>query len=148
MEDKPRDKTLLLEVHDTSKMFKDYIRRSGDKEGINSTYHRIMRTIEHMGVVSQNDLVNCTGLKAPTISLMLKNMEYDGLIEKTSDPNDARSVQIRFTEKGKEQSKKNIEFIRSLEEDVESIISEEERKVVIEVLKKLQDEIKTRNENI
>ena len=42
-------KTLLSEVHDTAKLFRDYIKRSGDANGINSTYHRIMYAISLYG---------------------------------------------------------------------------------------------------
>lgn len=143
-----REKTLLIDIHDTAKLFKDYIRRSSDRVGINSTYHRIMGAINRNGSVTQRELVETTHLKAPTISLMLKNMELEGIVKREIDENDLRSTKISFTKKGEELCKDNIEFIVNKEKEIESCISDEERKVVFEVLEKLQKEIKKKNENI
>jgi len=143
-----QDINVLMKIHDTSKMFRDYIRRSTDKTGINSTYHRIMGAIARFGSLSQVDLVNITNLKAPTISLMLKNMEYEGLIKKEVDPQDARVVKISFTEKGVLQSEENMKFIREKELEVEKVITEEERSIILNCLEKIQNEIKNKNENI
>ena len=141
-------KTLLSEVHDTAKLFRDYIKRSGDANGINSTYHRIMYAISLYGQVTACDLVRITNLKPPTISLMIKNIEGSGLITREIDVNDQRNVNIKFTDLGKEMCTKNIEFVRKNEIDVEKVLTDEERKIVSSALKKLREEIKKKNENI
>ena len=142
------DKTLLMEMHDTVKMVKEHMKKCGERAGLSTTYFRIMGCINAFGSVSQVDLVNYTHLKAPTISLTLKNMEYEGIIKKEVDPNDARGVKISFTDKGKDLSLKNMEFIRSEELEIEKVITEEERKVLYLVLNKIQEEIGKRDENI
>lgn len=141
-------KNLLGEVHDTAKLFKDYLKRSGDVNGINSTYHRIMFAISLFGQVTAVDLVKITNLKPPTISSMLKNMENSGLIVREIDENDARNVNIKFTKLGEETCRKNIEFVRKNEIEIESVLTEEERKVVSLALQKLQEEIRKKFEKI
>ena len=81
-----KDKTLLMEMHDTVKMIKEHMKKCGERAGLNTTYFRIIRCIDVFGSVSQVDLVNYTHLKAPTISLTLKNMEYEGIVKKEVDP--------------------------------------------------------------
>lgn len=143
-----QNKTLLMEMHNTVRMIKNHMKKCGERAGVNTTYFRIMGCIDAFGSVSQVDLVNYTNLKAPTISLTLKNMEYEGIIKKEVDPNDARSIKISYTDKGKELSLKNIEFIRCEELEIEKVITEEERKVLYRVLNKIQEEIGKRDENI
>ena len=143
-----KDKTLLMEMHDTVKMIRDHMKKCGERAGLNTTFFRIIRCIDCFGSVSQVDLVNYTHLKAPTISLTLKNMEYEGIIKKEVDPNDARGVKISFTDKGRELCLKNMDLIRCEELEIEKVITEEERKVLYRVLNKIQEEIGKRDENI
>ena len=51
--------------------------------------------------VTQLDLVKATHLKPPTVSVTLRKMEQDGIVERKSNENDLRETLVYLTEKGK-----------------------------------------------
>ncbi|MBQ7383234.1 MAG: MarR family transcriptional regulator [Clostridia bacterium] len=62
--------------------------------------------------VTQQELVRATHLRAPTVSVILKNLEDGGFVERRRDSSDMRSHRVYLTERGRELDRKNIEKIK------------------------------------
>jgi DNA-binding MarR family transcriptional regulator len=69
---------------------------------------------------------------------MLKTMEEKGLIFKSPDLVDKRSVRIFLTEEGKRKKEISILTIKQFNEKVRQIVTEEELSVFFNVFEKIQ----------
>jgi DNA-binding MarR family transcriptional regulator len=74
----------------------------------------ILRCLDGVGKVNQQELANLTFKDKSSLSYLIKNMEKRGLIKREEDANDKRSKLVVLTEKG---DKLYIE-IRKIVEDV------------------------------
>jgi MarR family transcriptional regulator, organic hydroperoxide resistance regulator len=95
------------------------------------------------------------GLETRSLTRMLKTMEEKGLIFKSPDPIDKRSVRIFLTEEGKRKKEISILTIKQFNEKVREKVSEAELKVFFGVFEKIQQVIDqdqsfktTKNEDI
>lgn len=95
------------------------------------------------------------GLETRSLTRMLKTMEEKGLIFKSPDPVDKRSVRIFLTEEGKRKKEISILTIKQFNEKVREKVSEAELKVFFGVFEKIQQVIDqdqsfktTKNEDI
>lgn len=85
------------------KMFYYNIKEECNKRGINSTYAGIIMVLaRHQEGLTQNKIVEYTKLKAPTVSLTLRNMETIGYITRENDDVDKRNTIVKLTNLGKE----------------------------------------------
>lgn len=81
------------------------------------------------------------GLETRSLTRMLKTMEEKGLIFKSPDPVDKRSVRIFLTEEGKRKKEISILTIKHFNEKVREVVSEEELTVFFGVFEKIQQVI-------
>jgi MarR family transcriptional regulator, organic hydroperoxide resistance regulator len=81
------------------------------------------------------------GLETRSLTRMLKTMEEKGLIFKSPDPIDKRSVRIFLTEEGKRKKEISILTIKQFNEKVREKVSEAELKVFFGVFEKIQQVI-------
>lgn len=110
------DATVVMLAHDISRLFHNQMRNELSKQNINHSYHRLLFHLSNNDSLTQLDLVKFTHLKAPSISVTLQKMEYDGLITRETNPSDMRQVIIRITDKG-----------RQLNETVRTILQEQDK---------------------
>ncbi|MFT6167600.1 MAG: DNA-binding MarR family transcriptional regulator [Vicingaceae bacterium] len=69
-----------------------------------ATGYALLNIDSHEGIAATK-IAPLMGMKATSLSRMLKKMEDDNLIYKKKCENDARSVKIHLTEKGEEKKK-------------------------------------------
>lgn len=62
----------------------------------------ILEALYHLGTLSQRDLAYKLLKSTGNISIVLKNMEKRGLVERHRDPDDNRYMQVSITEVGRE----------------------------------------------
>jgi len=82
-------------------------------------------------------LASLLGVKSTSLSRMLANMEKLGLVYRQTDPFDKRSVKIFLTDSGKEKRQVAKKVVRKFNEYLNNNICEEERILLIESLKKV-----------
>jgi DNA-binding MarR family transcriptional regulator len=90
------------------------ISRCEDKEfgkwGISAQQHAILMAITRAdGPVTPGQIARWVDRNANSITLMLDRMEKSGLVVRTRNVNDRRSLYVEITEKGVEVLKKGIE---------------------------------------
>lgn len=81
------------------------------------------------------------GLETRSLTRMLKTMEEKGLIFKSPDPVDKRSVRIFLTEEGKRKKEISILTIKQFNEKVREKVSQEDLNVFFGVFEKIQQVI-------
>ncbi|WP_062208513.1 MarR family winged helix-turn-helix transcriptional regulator [Demequina oxidasica] len=83
----------------------------------------VMRHLSHHGPTTQADLARAVGVAGSTLTRRLEQMEDDGLIERTDDPDDGRRIIVALSERGEnlraEQRERNNAEIARLTEGAE-----------------------------
>ena len=141
MEEKKCDRKFLpsMMTNEVSKLFRDIINRDVEKLGVQNSYRQLLFHLSRKDGVSQLDLARATHLKAPTVSVTLKNMEADGLVERKGDINDLRIIHVYLTEKGRQTDDKIRELHHQLDSKMTEGISQEELDALVATLTKMRD---------
>lgn len=132
-----KDKNIIMLMNDISKLFHNEMKKRSNEDSKMVTYRPILHMLDHYDGCNQLDVVKHTMLKAPTISVTLRNMEYDGLIKREESKEDKRNVLIFLTEKGKEQNEKMHQLLEGIKDDILENVTFQEQEVVKEVLIKI-----------
>ena len=135
------DRLILRNITKTTRMFHGYVRNECDKIGINASFQGIIRHLAHENGLSQQELAKRLVLAAPTISLTLLKMEYEGLIERRADEVDARVTRVYLTEKGFEVDNEIRSVFKKVEDRISSVISVEEQNAFLTMLEVINTEI-------
>lgn len=141
MEEKKCDRKFLpsMMTNEVSKLFRDIINRDVEKLGVQNSYRQLLFHLSRKDGVSQLELARATHLKAPTVSVTLKNMEADGLVERKGDINDLRIIHVYLTEKGRQTDGKIRELHHQLDSKMTEGISQEELDALVATLTKMRD---------
>lgn len=141
MEEKKCDRKFLpsMMTNEVSKLFRDIINREVEKLGVQNGYRQLLFHLSRMDGVSQLELARATHLKAPTVSVTLKNMEADGLVERKGDINDLRIIHVYLTDKGRQTDDKIREIHHMLDSRMTEGISQEELDALVATLTKMRD---------
>ena len=99
----------IKSVNDASFMFGKYVCRELEAIGMRSSYRHVMKPLMEQDGMTQLELVNLTQLKAPTISITLRNMEREGIVRREKNDVDRRETHVYITEKGREMHAKILE---------------------------------------
>ena len=91
---------------------------------------------EHDGCV-QSEIARGEKKTAATTTVMLQTMEKNGLIERRSDPDDMRRIKVYITDKGREADRSAKEALEKMEEEIFSVLSDEERREFFRLAEKL-----------
>lgn len=132
-----KDKNIIMLMDDISKLFHNEMKRRSNEDSKMVTYRPILHMLDHHDGCNQLDVVKYTMLKAPTISVTLRNMEYDGLIKREESKEDKRNVLIFLTEKGKEQNERMHQLLEGIKDEILENVTFQEQEVVKEVLIKI-----------
>ncbi len=98
-----RSPTAPMLINQISRMFDERMRAvlpAGHPMTQNSCRF-IMGSLVHCDGQTQQDLVAGTNMKAPTISVAIRNLEEEGLVRREPDPKDQRSVRVYLTDRGR-----------------------------------------------
>lgn len=145
------EKTLLMKLNDVTKKFKDYMRKESDKIGLKCAYRPILFHLIMNEGLTQAEIAEKTLLKAPTVSLTLQQMEYEGLIVRKTDEEDKRQTRVFSTEKGMEIFELSHRIADNLEKRIIGHLSEEEKQIANDIIEKILSstlEEVSQNENI
>ena len=106
--------------------------------GFSSSQLRILGFLAHEeDSVCQKDIEVMGLVSRAAVSTILDKMEASGLIERKANLKDARKKEIVLTAKGREVSDNVYKLLTETERQVFSVLSEEEKKTMIEIGNKL-----------
>ncbi len=127
--------------NDISRLFDGRVRHETERAGFPQGYRRIVFHLSHNDGLTQNELTKLTHMKAPSISVQLRNMELEKLITRKADEKDMRKSYIYLTEKGRECEKFFISKCKETEQVMFKNFSEDEMKVLKEYLKRITNNL-------
>lgn len=108
------------------------------ESGLTPAQFGVLEVLYNKGDLKINELIEKILTTSGNITVVIKNLEKEGLIQKSADPKDKRSCIISLTDKGKQYIEtilpKHIHNIRSIFE----VLSNEEKRVLKDILKKFK----------
>lgn len=76
--------------------------RDVDREsGVSPSRLSALSGLVFVGPMSQADLARMEGVSAPSMSLLVRELEAEGLVERSADPDDARRTIVRASDEGR-----------------------------------------------
>lgn len=84
-------------------------------------------------------------LSAPTVSVGVKKLEDNGLIERAANPSDARSVQFHLTEKGQQVHQQDQRFLHEKFRLLLSGLAAKDQIILIDLLTRALDQAEGQN---
>mgnify|MGYP004732732933 FL=1 len=144
--DPPKDciRTPLMVINEISRMFLTAMNGGTLGDPPNRVQHScrlILMYLARNNGATQRDLVHFSKMKAPTISIALKNMEADGLVERRADAKDQRKTCVFLTDKGREVDRANLERVHRLDHIVLNEIDANEQAALLSVLEKMRENL-------
>lgn len=128
-------------VNNASSLYAQYLCRELEKIGMRTSYRHVMRPLMENKSLTQLELVKITGLKAPTISITLRNMEREGIVSREKNDSDRRETHVSITEKGRKMHAQALEAVARAEKLMLNGLTEKEMKAGAAVLKKMSDNL-------
>ena len=80
-------------------------------------------------------------MKAPTISVALKNMENEGLVVRVADENDQRVTHVYITEKGMRVNEENFSRLKEVDAVMMDGVTDEEAASMVATLCKMRENL-------
>ena len=117
--------------------------RAYDLDGVMSqdSARLIMRTLAHEKECNQLELVRHTHLKPPTVSVTIRRMESEGLVERRQDAMDLRVTRVRLSPKGMAHHEQILNRLRETDEAMMQGFTEEETAQLLHFLERMRDNI-------
>lgn len=127
-------KTIIV-LHKAERTIRNLEAQIFKKHNLTPTQFSVLETLYSKGELRIQDLIDRMLATSGNMTVVIKNMERDGWISRSYDPNDRRSFLIQLTEQGQ----KKIEIV--LPEHIENIrhmtaiLSKNDKEDLVRILK-------------
>ena len=106
--------------------------------GLTLTQFSVLETLYSKGTLRIQDLIDKMIATSGNMTVVIKNMERDGYISRSCDPNDRRSFLVSLTEAGKEKIEQTLpDHIEHIVQAMQ-VLTEEDKQDLIRILKKFK----------
>ena len=78
------------------------LREVDGESGLSPSRLSALSVLVFVGAMSQAELARMEGVSSPSMSLLVRELEADGLVERATDPTDARRTIVSPSNKGRE----------------------------------------------
>lgn len=140
-----RGNDYIAAVNEASYSFGVYVCQELERIGMRYSYRHIMKPLMENESLTQLELVKITNLKAPTISITLRNMERDGIVRREKNDTDRRETHVYITDKGKKMYAKVLTALDKAEKTMLKGLSEKDLKAMRTTLEKMSANLKSEN---
>ena len=119
------------------------------EKGINLTRQQmiLMKILFHDGPLPQNDLAFLTDRDKASLTRLLKTMEKKNLVARITSPEDKRVNMVHLTKHGEKTLSDITPLFLEIIMQMQEGISEDEQKVVIGVMKQIQENIENNSDS-
>lgn len=124
-----------------AKRFERFQAEELKRHNIKMSCHNLLKPLYERDGVMQLELSKRTGLKPPSVSSMLHQIELEGYVSRRIDPQDGRSTRVYLTQKGREIEEKICLAERSIKESFLKDLSEEELRQLTDILSHVNESI-------
>ena len=137
-------KTPPMVLNEVSRLCMTLLHKMSGEDPHSSKQHSrrlILMKLAREDGITQCELVKDSRMTPPTISVALKTLEQEGLVERRGDEEDMRATRVYLTEKGRETDRKNRETIKQVDEIMMRGLSDEEKERLMELLMRMRENL-------
>lgn len=127
----------ISSINSASYLFGRYVSVELEKIGMRASYRHMMKPLMENDSLTQLELVRLTGLKAPTVSITLRNMEREGIVYREKNDSDRRETHVSLTDKGRDMYRLITEALDKAEKIMLNNLTEKELKSVQNAVDKM-----------
>ncbi|MBT2652963.1 MarR family transcriptional regulator [Oceanobacillus sp. ISL-73] len=120
-----------------SRTLEEITKKDIKKHGMRTSDFTILEALYHKGKQTIREISEAVLINTGSITYVIDKLENNGLLTRSSNPDDRRAVYIEITDKGKEILDDIFPKHQRVIEELFDGISEEEKQTVIDVLKKV-----------
>lgn len=124
---------LCFQIGLAARKLQRYYNAAYAKYGITVTQSYILFSLYVENGQNIKTLAERLSLESPAVTGLVDRLEKEGMVERKDDPDDRRALRIFLTAKGKDLVEKIIPEAISLNEQIKSFFSEEEKKALNKV---------------
>lgn len=124
-----------------AKRFERFQAETLKKHNITMSCHNLLKPLYERDGVMQLELSKRTGLKPPSVSSMLHQIELEGYVSRSVDPQDGRSTRVYLTQKGREIEEKICLAESSIKESFLNTLNEDELRQLTVILSHVNESI-------
>ena len=123
--------------------------RGANIEGVMSQHgaRLVLSALAMSDGASQREIVGMTHLRPPTVSVILRKMQDEEIVELFKNPEDKRELRARLTQKGIEIDRNGLEKIRQTDALALEGLSEDERATLMTLLGKIRENLLSEQKN-
>lgn len=136
------DKPLMLTMKETYKIWADYMKYISVDVGVPDSYRMVLTFLLRNPGASQKEIAFHRNITMASVSQIIKNMQYEGYLEKKTDSRDQRYVQLYLTDKGKECAKQIRDRMDSADEKISKLFTPEKERLMKQLLAELSEILK------
>ena len=129
-------------INEIARLYKLRVRIEAENLGVKNAYRALLSTLYIKDGGTQLSLAEKTGMKAPTISITLRKMEKEGLVDRIVDESDLRKTHVYLTEKGKKTTEKLNEGIETVNKLLIGSLKGEDAAAFLKALEVARDGLK------
>jgi DNA-binding MarR family transcriptional regulator len=123
--------------------------RGANIEGVMSQHgaRLVLSALAVSDGASQRDIVEMTHLRPPTVSVILRKMQDEEIVELFKNLDDKRELRARLTQKGKEIDRHGLEKIRQTDALALRGLSEDEQATLMALLGRMRENLLVEQNN-
>lgn len=125
-------------IKEISVLYTLKVKEAAEKLGIKNAYRTLLSQLYVKDGGTQLSLADKTGMKAPTISITLRKMEKDGLVDRVVDEKDLRKTHVYLTEKGRKTTDDLNAAIEKINDGFVKGMSDTEKDIFIKNLENIK----------
>ncbi len=133
------DKPLMLMIKETFKIWANYMKCIAAEAGVPDSYRRVLTFLLRNPGASQKEIASHRNITMASVSQIIKNMQYEGYLEKKTNSGDQRYVKLYLTEKGEICAKQIREKMDSADQRITMLLTPEKEQMMKQLLTELSE---------
>ena len=126
-------------------IFRAKMRENGDHEGVMSQHgaRLVLSLLAISDGRTQKELADITHLRPPTVSVILRRMAEEGMVEIRPSESDMRVKHVYLTEHGRKTDRDNIKKIKAVDARGLDGITADQEQLLMDLLYRIRDNLLT-----
>ncbi|WP_310725873.1 MarR family winged helix-turn-helix transcriptional regulator [Streptomyces sp. N2A] len=106
-------------------------------EGMRMMHHAVLSAVDELGPVSQAELGRTLGIDPKDMVALVNDLQKDGLVTRTPDPNDRRKNAVEISPAGKQRLRRTQQLGDQANAELTAALTPDERAQLITLLGKI-----------
>lgn len=139
LEDHQLDLKTTIVLNKAMRSLRPYEARASKENGLTPTQFSVLETLYSKGTLRIQDLIDKMLATSGNMTVVIKNMERDGWISRSCDPNDRRSFLVSLTPEGQKKIEASLPTHIDALVEAMRILDDQEKETLINILKKFKN---------